>query len=48
MVSDDSTPGELESISNLFFIRAVSEAIESARDMIFIEDWWLVGVMLDA
>jgi hypothetical protein len=24
--------------------RAVSEAIESARDLIFIEDWWLVGV----
>jgi hypothetical protein len=23
-------------------IRAVSEAIESAREVIFIEDWWLV------
>lgn len=24
------------------YIRAVSEAIENAKEVIFIEDWWLV------
>jgi hypothetical protein len=34
----------MENIADFLISRAVSEAIESARDMIFIEDWWLVGV----
>jgi hypothetical protein len=29
-------------IHDFTLLRAVSEAIESAKEVVFIEDWWLV------
>lgn len=28
------------------FFRAVAEAIENAREVVFIEDWWLVNFII--
>jgi hypothetical protein len=32
---------------HLFDTRAVSEAIEHAKESVFIEDWWLVSTLED-
>lgn len=34
------------SLTSFFWNRAVSEAIENAQEVIFIEDWWLVSMKL--